>query len=82
MNRNELMTAAQKAILENAQTQQALSINTEVCDPEALESNLAKIISLAGRKGGTVTARVGQDKSISPSRSLQPFQLRQDTLLC
>ena len=38
-------------------TQQALSINIEVCSPEALESNLAKIISLAERKGGTVTAR-------------------------
>jgi hypothetical protein len=38
-------------------TQQALSINLEVCDPEALESNLAKIISLAERKGGTVSAR-------------------------
>jgi hypothetical protein len=45
-------------------TQQALSINTEVCDPKALESNLAKIISLAERKGGTVTARVGQDTRI------------------
>ncbi len=38
-------------------TQQALSINTEVCSPDALESNLAKIISLAERKSGTVTAR-------------------------
>jgi len=38
-------------------TQQALSINIEVCDPEALESNLAKIISLAERKGGTVSVR-------------------------
>jgi len=38
-------------------TQQALSINIEVCSPDALESNLAKIISLAERKGGTVTAR-------------------------
>jgi hypothetical protein len=38
-------------------TQQALSINVEVCSPDALESNLAKIISLAERKGGTVTAR-------------------------
>ncbi|WP_333320030.1 DUF3987 domain-containing protein [Microcoleus sp. D3_18a_C4] len=38
-------------------TQQALSINIEVSSPDALESNLAKIISLAERKGGTVTAR-------------------------
>jgi hypothetical protein len=38
-------------------TQQALSINIEVCSPEALESNLAKIISLAESKGGAVTAR-------------------------
>jgi Protein of unknown function (DUF3987) len=38
-------------------TQQALSINIEVCSPDALESNLAKIISLAERKGGAVTAR-------------------------
>jgi hypothetical protein len=38
-------------------TQQALSINIEVCSPDALESNLAKIISLAECKGGTVTAR-------------------------
>jgi hypothetical protein len=38
-------------------TQQALSINIEVCSPDALESNLAKIISLAERKGGTVSAR-------------------------
>jgi CRISPR-associated protein Cmr3 len=38
-------------------TQQALSINIEVCSPDALESNLAKIISLAERNGGKVTAR-------------------------
>jgi CRISPR-associated protein Cmr3 len=38
-------------------TQQALSINVEVCSPDALESNLAKIISLAERKGGKVSAR-------------------------
>jgi hypothetical protein len=38
-------------------TQQALSINIEVCSPNALESNLAKIISLAESKGGAVTAR-------------------------
>src|SRR4028119_1945701 len=31
-------------------TQQALSINIEVCDPEALESNLTRIISLAERR--------------------------------
>ena len=31
-------------------TQQALSINIEVCDSEALESNLAKIISLASAR--------------------------------
>jgi hypothetical protein len=41
----------------NTRTQQALSINIEVCSPDALESNLAKIISLAERKGGAVTAR-------------------------
>jgi len=38
-------------------TQQALSINIEVCSPDALESNLAKIISLAERKGGAVSTR-------------------------
>lgn len=38
-------------------TQQALSINIEVSSPDALESNLAKIISLAEQKGGAVTAR-------------------------
>jgi len=38
-------------------TQQALSINIEVCSPDALESNLAKIISLAERKGGAVSIR-------------------------
>jgi hypothetical protein len=38
-------------------TQQALSINVEVCSPDALESNLAKIISLAESNGGKVTAR-------------------------
>ncbi len=31
-------------------TQQALSINLEVCSPDALESNLVKIISLAEQK--------------------------------
>lgn len=51
-------------------TQQALSINIEVCSPDALESNLAKIISLAERKGGTVSAReVGKsfDSKYRPS---------------
>jgi hypothetical protein len=38
-------------------TQQALSINVEVCSPDALESNLAKIISMAEGNGGKVTAR-------------------------
>jgi hypothetical protein len=38
-------------------TQQALSINLEVCSPDALESNLVRIISLAERKGGAVSAR-------------------------
>ncbi|MEG4487410.1 DUF3987 domain-containing protein [Microcoleus sp. D2_18a_B4] len=38
-------------------TQQALSINIEVCSPDALESNLAKIISLAERNGGAVSVR-------------------------
>jgi hypothetical protein len=38
-------------------TQQALSINIEVCSPDALDSNLVKIISLAERKGGAVTTR-------------------------
>jgi hypothetical protein len=38
-------------------TQQALSINVEVCSPDALESNLAKIISLAEGNGGSVTVR-------------------------
>jgi hypothetical protein len=38
-------------------TQQALSINLEISSPDALESNLVRIISLADRKGGTVSAR-------------------------
>jgi hypothetical protein len=38
-------------------TQQALSINLEVSSPDALESNLVKIISLAEQKGGFVTVR-------------------------
>jgi hypothetical protein len=35
----------------------SLEYKFEVCSPDALESNLAKIISLAERNGGTVTAR-------------------------
>jgi CRISPR-associated protein Cmr3 len=38
-------------------TQQALSINLEICEPAALAPSLAKIISLAERKGGMVSAR-------------------------
>jgi hypothetical protein len=38
-------------------TQQALSINLEISNPNALESNLVRIISLAERKGGTVSGR-------------------------
>lgn len=38
-------------------TQQALSINLEISSPNALESNLVRIISLAERKGGTVSGR-------------------------
>ncbi|MEG5032806.1 DUF3987 domain-containing protein [Microcoleus sp. AT3-D2] len=38
-------------------TQQALSINIEASSPDALESNLAKIISLAERNGGAVSVR-------------------------
>ncbi|MEG4397212.1 DUF3987 domain-containing protein [Microcoleus sp. BROC3] len=38
-------------------TQQALSINLEVSSPDALESNLVKIIALAEQKGGSVTVR-------------------------
>ena len=38
-------------------TQQALSINLEISEPAALAPSLAKIISLAERKGGTVSAR-------------------------
>jgi CRISPR-associated protein Cmr3 len=39
-------------------TQQALSINIEVCSPDALDGNLAKIISMArASKTGSVTAR-------------------------
>ncbi|MEG3863546.1 DUF3987 domain-containing protein [Microcoleus sp. herbarium12] len=38
-------------------TQQALSINIEVCGADALAPNLVKILSLAERKGGTVSAR-------------------------
>jgi hypothetical protein len=38
-------------------TQQALSINLEISEPAALAPSLAKIISLAERKGGMVSAR-------------------------
>ncbi|XZN92773.1 MAG: DUF3987 domain-containing protein [Microcoleus sp.] len=38
-------------------TEQALNINLEVSEPSALAPNLVKIISLAERKGGTVSAR-------------------------
>jgi hypothetical protein len=38
-------------------TQQALSINLEISEPAALAPSLAKIISLAQRKGGMVSAR-------------------------
>jgi hypothetical protein len=38
-------------------TQQALSINIEVSSPNALESNLVRVISLAECKGGSVTVR-------------------------
>ncbi len=38
-------------------TQQALSLNTEVCSTDALAPNLVKILSLAERKGGTVSTR-------------------------
>ncbi|MBE9119325.1 DUF3987 domain-containing protein [Tychonema sp. LEGE 07199] len=38
-------------------TDQALSLNLEICDSTALAPSLAKIISLAERKGGRVSAR-------------------------
>ncbi|MEG3882137.1 DUF3987 domain-containing protein, partial [Microcoleus sp. herbarium7] len=38
-------------------TEQALNINLEVSEPSALAPNLVKILSLAERKGGTVSAR-------------------------
>ncbi|MEG3987005.1 DUF3987 domain-containing protein [Microcoleus sp. S28C3] len=38
-------------------TQQALSINLEVCSPNALESNLVKIMELTKDRGGTVSGR-------------------------
>lgn len=38
-------------------TQQALSINIEVCEPDALEGNLAKIILLAQQKNRPITVR-------------------------
>jgi len=42
-------------------TSQALSVNLEICDPTALAPNLDKIISLAKKKGGTVSARDAQN---------------------
>jgi len=36
-------------------TDQALSLNLEICEPTALAPNLAKIISLAERNGGTIS---------------------------
>jgi len=51
-------------------TQQALSINLEVSSPDALESNLVRVISLAERNGGEVSAReVGKsfDSKYRPS---------------
>ncbi|MCU0544864.1 MAG: DUF3987 domain-containing protein [Oscillatoriaceae cyanobacterium Prado104] len=40
---------------------QALSLNLELCDRTALAPNLAKIIALAERKGGTVSTREAQN---------------------
>jgi hypothetical protein len=37
-------------------TDQALSVNLDICEPSALAPNLAKIISLAERNGGTISA--------------------------
>ncbi|WP_333078882.1 MULTISPECIES: hypothetical protein [unclassified Microcoleus] len=42
-------------------TSQALSINLELCDSTALAPNLDKIISLAKRREGTVSARDAQN---------------------
>ncbi|MEG4626331.1 DUF3987 domain-containing protein [Microcoleus sp. w1-18aA5] len=42
-------------------TSQALSVNLEICDATALAPNLDKIISLAKKKGGTVSARDAQN---------------------
>ena len=36
---------------------QALSLNLEACEPDSLAPNLAKIVLLAERKGGTVSVR-------------------------
>jgi hypothetical protein len=36
-------------------TDQALSVNLDICEPSALAPNLAKIISLAERNGGTIS---------------------------
>lgn len=42
-------------------TSQALSVNLEICDSTALAPSLDKIISLARKKGGVVTARDAQN---------------------
>ncbi|MEG4025517.1 DUF3987 domain-containing protein [Microcoleus sp. S13C4] len=42
-------------------TSQALSVNLEICDATALAPNLDKIISLARKKGGIVSARDAQN---------------------
>lgn len=42
-------------------TSQALSVNLEICDATALAPNLDKIISLARKKGGAVSARDAQN---------------------
>jgi len=58
MKRKELMTLAQKAILENAHDPASFEYKYWGLWPRGLESNLGKIISLAERKGGIVKARV------------------------
>ena len=42
-------------------TSQALSVNLEICDATALAPNFDKIISLARKKGGAVSARDAQN---------------------
>ena len=42
-------------------TSQALSVNLEICDSTALAPNLDKIITLARKKGGVVSARDAQN---------------------